>query len=33
MHQITKDISKLWGKLKMERPRKANTHVSAEGNE
>lgn len=33
MHQITKDISKLCGKLKMERPRKANTHVSAEKSE
>lgn len=32
MHQITNDISNLWGKLKMERPRKANTHVSAERN-
>lgn len=28
MHQMTKEISNLWGKLKMERPRKANTHVS-----
>lgn len=30
MHQMTKDISKLCGKLKMERPRKANTHVSVD---
>lgn len=28
MHQMTKEISNLWGKLKMERPRNANTHVS-----
>lgn len=28
MHQMTKEISNLWGKLKMDRPRKANTHVS-----
>lgn len=28
MHQMTNEISNLWGKLKMERPRKANTHVS-----
>lgn len=28
MHQMTKEISNLCGKLKMDRPRKANTHVS-----
>lgn len=28
MHQMTKEISNLWGKLKMDRPRNANTHVS-----
>lgn len=33
MHQMTKEISNLWGKLKMERPRKANTHVSGIGAE
>lgn len=28
MHQMTKESSNLWGKLKMDRPRNANTHVS-----
>ena len=31
MHQMTKENSKLCGKLKMERPRNANTHVSVGG--
>ena len=31
MHQMTKENSKLCGKLKMESPRNANTHVSVGG--